>query len=44
MSIDFKIGGRILSEAQEEVAVRCAEAVDGMYCRIEQKRWLLDER
>ena len=37
MSIAFKVGGRILSEAQEDVAMRCAEAVDGMYCGKESK-------
>lgn len=39
----FKTGGQILPEAQEDVAMRYAEAVDGMYCGREQKRWLLDE-
>ena len=38
---DFRIKGRILSGAQEDVAVLYAEGVDGMYCRREQKRWLL---
>ncbi len=28
--IEFETGGRILSEAQEDVAMRNAEAVDGM--------------
>lgn len=40
---EFRIDGRILSGAQEDVTVRYAEAVDGMYCGRKQKRWLLDE-
>ena len=30
--------------AQEDVVVRCTEAVDGKYCGREQKRWLVDEQ